>query len=107
MARMDQVHPKHGHQGDVVSFPYVQSCYKLKTSPLKPKDRNENHLIEMVTRGVACLKINVRNCGDFINKSKKGAFTNCADPGSAFFAMLSIFLVTVDNIKSDINQDLF
>ena len=42
-------------------------------------DRIESHLIEMVTRGVACLKINVHTSRDFINKSKKGAFTNSVD----------------------------
>ena len=42
-------------------------------------DRIESHLIEMVTRVVACLKINVHTSRDFINKSKKGAFTNSVD----------------------------
>ena len=48
----------------------------------------------------------------------KVAFTNSVDPdempcfaashrGSAQFAMLNTFLVTVDNIKSYINQDIF
>ena len=40
----------------------------------------------MLYRGVACLKFNVRNCGDVVNaflqqqKNKKGAFTNSVDP---------------------------
>ena len=75
MAEMNQVRPKKWPPGGVVSFPYVQPCNKLKSSPPKPMHRIENHLIELVTRDVACLKINVRNRGDFINKSKKGAFT--------------------------------
>ena len=42
--------------------------------------------VHMNVRGVACLKIYVRNCGDVVNAfiktkaSKKGAFTNSVDP---------------------------
>ena len=56
------------------------------------------------------------NYGDVANAfmqtmQKGGAFTNSVDPdkvsGSAIFAMLSTFSVTVENIKSYMNQDLF
>ena len=57
------------------------------------------------------------NCGDVVKIFiQKGAFTNSVDPdetphddvssGFALFAMLSTFLVTVNNIKSYMNQDL-
>ena len=43
---------------------------------------------------------------------KKGAFTSSVDlneisSGSGLFAILSTLLVTMDNIKSYMNQDLF
>ena len=60
-------------------------------------------------RGVACLRSNVRNCGNVVN-----AFMQIIPKricgvslGSALFATLSTFLVIVDNIKSYMNQDIF
>ena len=71
-------------------------------------------------RGVACLKLNVRNCWDVVfafmrrKKSKKGAFTNSEDPDETpHYAASHLglcylsFLIMVDNIKSYMFLDLF
>ena len=68
-------------------------------------------------RGVACLKFNARNCGGVANafmqtQIPKGDIYKYGRPiwdapGFVLFGMLSIFLVTVDNTKSYMNQDLF
>ena len=71
----------------------------------------------MNSRGEACLKFNVCNCGDLVNvfiekTSKYRAFTHSVDPGETSHNATShqglcYCHVTVDNIKPYMDQDLF
>ena len=66
--------------------------------------------------GAACLKFNVGKCGAFMEKSNIGAFRNSLDPDETPQKAAShqglrylpdTFLVTLANIKTYMNQDLF